>query len=223
MSPFNFEVIVTPVDAPTSARRVSMGLTPQAEFVVVDSVVATPANGAVGTPVSFTARVFNAVNQSRTANGMYRDRNRAGQASFERSAGTVELSQTATLKTFTLATPIDTTNLTEGPYTIEVSLYDTTNSALLNPTPGSGTFFLGPPISGAVSVTPTVLPPQGGVVAGEAADQSRDGADATGDTAGQRGHDEPGAGLCPQREHCLCLRRQGDHDCGCHRSGEPHR
>ena len=162
--PFNFDVTVAPVDAPSTAKTVTYGATPRAEFVVVDTVVVTPGNSKPGDTIVFSARIFNAVNQTRPANIFYTVKNKAGVVYRGQSyAGQVTLTQAATIQTFTLDPPFATTNYPEGSYTIELSLLDPANSQVLNPVPAIGSFFIGPPISGKLSISPNVLPPTAGV------------------------------------------------------------
>ena len=173
---FNFTVTATIEDAPSNQRSVIGAVTLRNEFVTVDNVTVTP--GIVANPgdsITVNARVFNAVNQTKTVFLIVWIRSvktgktvRTGFFGFDADKS-VSLDPSTTLVNTTVVT-LPTTNYPPGAYVAEVYVGtegDAEAGTYLSL--AKANFSVGAPINGTLTVTPSIVPPGTSVVQGKLA------------------------------------------------------
>jgi len=171
---FNFTVTATVEDAPSNQRSVVGSVTLRNEFVTVDNVTVTP--GVVVNPgdnITIKARVFNAVNQTKSVFLIAWIRSvktgktvRTGFFGFDADTS-VNLDPSTTLVNTTVVT-LPTTGYPPGAYVAEVYVGNQSQAS-----DGSylslakANFFVGAPISATLTATPTTVAPGTSVVQGK--------------------------------------------------------
>jgi large repetitive protein len=161
LAPFAFEVLVTAVDDPSRPVRLAAAVTTRPELVAVDTVTPSPAATAAGGLINLTARVLNVSNQARTTQLFYTVYNAANQiVRFNVFAGELELGIGSALQTINVSPPINTTGLPDGPYRLELGIFEST--LRLNPEPGRANFWVGSPLSATITLAPNTLAPPAG-------------------------------------------------------------
>ncbi len=161
LAPFAFEVIATPVDDPNNPRRLAGAVTTRPELVALDSLTPAPAATSAGGLVNLSVRILNVSNQARTAQLFYTVYNAANQVvRFNIFGGQLSLELGSALQTFSLTPPINTTGFPDGPYRVEVNIFD--SSLRLNPEAARANFWVGSPVSGTITLTPNTMAPPAG-------------------------------------------------------------
>ncbi len=119
-TPFSFNVIATPQDAPEFAVAAAGTLLARPQSINLDQVTATPAYANAGTPVTISARVFSVVNEPVQAQLLLTltDPNGHGVCCGQQSSF-FTLTPSTSIQTITFS-PIDTTNFINGVYQFSV-------------------------------------------------------------------------------------------------------
>jgi hypothetical protein len=154
-TPFSFNLIATPQDAPEFPVSAPGSLLARPESINVDQVTATPQFGNAGTLVTVSARVFAVVNESVSAQLQLTITNASGGGAGLFFSNVFTLSPSSTVQTITF-NPIDTTNFTNGAYTLSVQ------AEFANVPQGAaatGALLIGSPLSGVLTASPSVVPP----------------------------------------------------------------
>ena len=161
LAPFDFTVMASTTDefgVQTGVEKTSLGsMNVRAELISVVSVTTDPAFTDPGTSVQVSARLLNAVNQEKTVLVGYSLVGPANQTVYTSSPVQTQLGVLASLKTVDLGF-LDTTGLELGDYRVQVLVTELDGQPIPNAT-GTGQLLLGSPVSGKLSVEPTVIPP----------------------------------------------------------------
>ena len=158
-TPFTFNVVATPVGAPEFAISAPGSLQVRPQQISIDSVTISPAYGPVGTKFSVTARVFAEVNTTTQAYLTMQPYNSAGKAATSGSQSQAfTLTPSDTLQTVTIGT-IDSTNLTNGAYTVSVQGYNANPYQIFPGATASGAFLIGSPFSATLTANASSTPP----------------------------------------------------------------
>jgi len=155
---FEYQIVVTPEDDPSSGKATLGQLSVRPEIVRIVDVRMNPAHGAAGTSFIPTVRLLSAVNDARVVNLRYVVKNRNGQwvtaLSPSVSATFVSGDNVQTVS----MSPFSTASFPDGPYTVEVSATDASDSPIQGAT-GIATIFVGHPFAAALTVTPPLVTP----------------------------------------------------------------
>lgn len=157
-----FTVTATPEGATELSLSTQGTLTLRPAFVAVTEVDPSPTFTAAGGQVQVSAKVLNAVNAVQQTQVSYTVTDRSGKKVFTSTPVPLTLTLQASLVTVNLGT-LDTTGFANGSYTIAVTVADTSGKPLPGST-GQGTLLVGSPVTAALSVNPTLLPPGNGTI-----------------------------------------------------------
>ncbi len=150
------------VSAPGIGLTVPGSVTLRPAFVSVTEVDATPPFTQPGSSVDVTAKVLNAVNEEQQALASYTVADGNGNVVFTSQPVPLTLTVETSLATVDLGS-FATTGLPPGSYTITVNISDTSGRPIPGGT-GQGSVFVGSPVSGSLSVSPSTLPAGGGTM-----------------------------------------------------------
>lgn len=162
LAPARFSVTAALSGNPNLARTAEGAFTVRDELVEVVSVAATPGFTDPGGSVAVSARLLNAVNQSRQVQVSYTVRNAQDATVFTSSPRPAQLTVLTSLFTVDLGN-LDTTGFPLGTYTLNVAVADA-NGAPIPGATGQGTLLVGSPLSATQALTPDILPPGDGIV-----------------------------------------------------------
>jgi uncharacterized membrane protein len=157
-----FTVTATPEQATELTRSTAGALTVRPAFASVTEVDASPTFTDPGGTVHVTAKVLNAANAVQQAQLSYTVTDPSGKAVFTSTPMPLTLGLQASLATVDLGT-LDTTGFANGSYPITVTVADASGKPLPGGT-GTGTLLVGSPLTAALLVSPTTLPPGNGTV-----------------------------------------------------------
>jgi probable HAF family extracellular repeat protein len=154
-TPFSFNVVATPEDAPEFPVSAPGTLLARPESISVDQVTAAPPYANAGTPITISARVFSVVNEAVQAQLQlsYTDPN--GNAVCCQYSNSFTLTPSTSVQTIAF-NPLSTTNFINGTYTLSVQAE---YSNIPQGAPGTGSLLIGSLLSGVLSANPPVVAP----------------------------------------------------------------
>jgi len=147
--PANFTVSVVAEGASEIARSLPGLLTLRTESILVGGIVLTPPYTAAGGMVDVSAKIQATVNEPTMVSASFTVTDANGKTLFTSAAVPVSLTDTTSLDTVDLGN-LDTTGFANGTDTITVNL----SSGGSATTP----LFIGQPVTGSVTTTPSVIP-----------------------------------------------------------------
>jgi uncharacterized membrane protein len=156
LDPFSFQVVASVQGASAITRTATASITARQESVAVVAVATNPTFTDPGGSVDVTARVLNAVNQSKQAQASYVVKDSGGNVIFTSTPVNFSLSVLTTLTTVDLG-KLSTTGFTIGNDTIDVTITDASGQPIPGAT-GSGTLLIGSPVAATTSLSPDSLP-----------------------------------------------------------------
>ena len=154
-TPFSFNVVATPEDAPSFPVSTSATLLARPESVNIDQVTATPPYVNAGTSITFSARIFSVVNEQLTGQLQLTVTDPTGRGVCCALNANYTLTPSTSLQTITFPT-LDTTSYVNGVYTYSVAA---NYGGVLQGPAVAGTFLIGAPLSGTLTANPTVVGP----------------------------------------------------------------
>jgi hypothetical protein len=154
-TPFSFNVVATPEDAPEFPITASATLLARPESVSVDQVTATPSFVNAGAPITFSARIFSVVNEQETGTLKLFITDPTGHGICCGLNADFTLTPSTSVQTITFA-PFDTTSLSNGVYKYSVTAY---YGGTQLSTAATGAFLIGAPLSGTLTANPSVVGP----------------------------------------------------------------
>ena len=154
-APFSFNLVATPQDAPEFPVSAPGSLLARSQSINVDQLTATPQFANPGTPITISARVFAVVNEAVSAQLQLNITNASGGNAGQFYSNTFTLSPTSTVQTITF-NPVDTTNFTNGAYTLSVFAEF---GNIPQGAAATGSLTIGSPLSGVLTATPSVVGP----------------------------------------------------------------
>ena len=156
---FGYTVTATPRDRQGVAKTAAGDLVLRPDIVRVVDLAATPKYAAAGSPIAFVPKIMNSINAERTVAGSWVVRDKGGIARRNGNMAAIALASGDNVVTAP-SFAVDTTGFADGPYTIDLYVYDT--AVCCDPLPGAtytGAFLVGQPFSAVLSATPTVVAP----------------------------------------------------------------
>ncbi len=160
--PANFTVTAAAEGAPNVTLSAPGGLELNTESLAVATVTTTPPFVQPGTTVDVAATFQVVVNEPRSLSAQYTVMNPAGTVIFTSAPTAVPVTASSSVVTADLE-PFATTSLSDGLYTIDVTLTDLSPQPLQAAT-GQGSLTVGLPVSASFSVSPSTLPSGSGTV-----------------------------------------------------------
>ena len=155
---FEYQVVVTPEDDPSSVKSTLGQLSVRSEIVRIVDVGMNPAYGAAGTSFNPIVRLLSAVNDTRVVNIRYVVKNRNGQAvTFPSPVSTLSFVSGDNVQSVAMSA-FSSAGLPDGPYTVEVTATDALNNAIPGAA-GIATVFVGQPFAAGLTVNPSLLAP----------------------------------------------------------------
>lgn len=162
LAPARFSVTATLSGGSNVARTAEGAFTVRDELVDVVSVTATPGFTNPDGPVQVSARLLNAVNQSRQVQVSYTVKNAQGATVFTSSPRPAQLTVLTSLFPVDLGT-LETAGFALGAYTLNVTVAGPDGKLIPGAT-GQGNLLVGSPLSATQALTPDILPPGDGTV-----------------------------------------------------------
>ena len=162
LDPFTFTIQATAEGATEIGRSTSGSFTVRGALVQVVSVTPNPAFTDPGGQVDVSARILNAVNRQQQAEVSYTLTDAQGNVVFASQPVAITLDVLTTLTPVDLGN-LDTTNLADGAYALNVTASDSAG----NPIPGAtgrGSLLVGSPVTSTLSTSPSTLPAGNGTV-----------------------------------------------------------
>ena len=147
--PANFTVSAVAEGAPEITLSSPGLLTLRPESILVGSIVLTPPYTSAGGMVDVSAKIQAAVNEPTTVSASFTVTDPGGNILFTSAAMPVALTDTTSVATVDLGN-VDTTGFADGTDTITVNLS--------SGAPATTPLFIGQPVTGSVTTTPSVIP-----------------------------------------------------------------
>ncbi len=154
-TPFSFNVVATPQDAPEFPVSAPGTLIARPESVNIDQLTATPPYTNAGTPITISARIFSVVNETMQGQLQLTLTDPNGNNVSGGQPVNYTLTPTTSIQTISFP-PLATTNFVNGVYTYSVVAY---NSIVSQGATATGTFLIGAPLSGTLTANPSVVGP----------------------------------------------------------------
>jgi len=152
-------------DAPlnsTLTATVTLGPASTTDVVSVLGVVTDPPSAEVGQTVDISAQVLSGVIQARSAQAFFSIKDQAGNVVFSSVPVPIHLSSVTSVATVDLGS-LDTTGLSPGSYTINVTIADSSGQAIPGAS-GQGQIAIGSPVTASLSGNPETMLPGNGTV-----------------------------------------------------------
>jgi uncharacterized membrane protein/transglutaminase-like putative cysteine protease len=159
---FSFSIVATAEGAPEITQATAAEFAARTASVQIISVATDPPSTNPGGQVDVLAQILDAINQEQQAQVSFTVTDAGGNVVFTSQPVSTTLNVLTTLSTVDLGN-LDTTNLADGDYTINVAVDDTSGNPIPGAT-GEGTLLVGTPVTAGLSTTPTTLPAGSGTV-----------------------------------------------------------
>jgi probable HAF family extracellular repeat protein len=153
-TPFSFNVVATPQDAPEFPVSAPGTLLARPESVNIDQLTATPPYTNAGTPINISVRIFSVVNEATQGTLQLTLRDPNGNNVCCGLSANYSLTPTTSVQTVSLPS-LATTNFINGVYTYSVVASGNTPQVAT----ATGTFLIGSPLSGTLTANPSVVGP----------------------------------------------------------------